>query len=164
MENSNQALGVVDGNTLTLVPMQTVAGTTAKIININGNAVAVVNYRGHNLPYYVNASAGTWVPLLGIGQTGGWFNTYLSNTPSVIVSQIQTVLNQRLAPISVAKFVDANALGVQFPVPAPEAYGIINAEFPNGVIETFNGVFSPEEQTLYNNNYQRINSLFTIAQ
>lgn len=164
LENSNQALGVVDGNTLTLVPMQTVAGTTAKIININGNAVAVVNYRGHNLPYYVNASAGTWVPLLGVGQTGGWFNTYLSNTPSVIVSQIQTVLNQRLAPISVAKFVDANALGVQFPVPAPEAYGIINAEFPNGVIETFNGVFSPEEQTLYNNNYQRINSLFTIAQ
>ena len=45
-----------------------------------------------------------------------------------------------------------------------QALGIINAEFPNGVIETFNGVFSPEEQTLYNNNYQRINSLFTIAQ
>ena len=163
MNNSDRSLGVVNGSMIKLIPMATTNNTTAKIVNINGNAVAVVDYRGHNLPYYVNGTTGSWVPLLGIGKTGGWFNTYLSNTPSSVVEQIKKVLNQQLKPETVSKFIGANSLGVQFPYAASDAYNVINAEFPGGVVETFNGVFSPADQTLYNNNYQRMLNLFNTA-
>lgn len=163
MNNADRSLGFVNGSMIKLVPMATTNNTTAKIVNINGSAVVVVDYRGHNLPYYVNGQTGSWVPLLGIGQTGGWFNTYLSNTPPSVVTQIQGILGQQLKPSTVVKFVGSNSLGVQFPYAAPDAYKVINAEFPNGVVETFNGVFSPSDQALYNNNYQRILNLFNTA-
>ncbi len=163
LNNSDKSLGFVNGNMIKLVPMNTVNGTNAKILNINGNAVAVVDYRGHRLPYYVNGQTGSWVPLLGIGKTGGWFNTYLSNTPPAVITQISNVLNQQLKPEIVAQFVGANALGVQFPMPMQTAYDVINAEFPGGVVETFNGVFSPSDQKLYNSNYQRIKNMFNMA-
>lgn len=159
LNNSDKSLGFVNGSMIKLVPMNTVNGTNAKIVNINGNAVAVVDYRGHRLPYYVNGQTGSWVPLLGIGKTGGWFNTYLSNTPPAIITQISNVLNQQLKPEIAAQFVGANALGVQFPMPMQTAYDVINAEFPGGVVETFNGVFSPSDQQLYNSNYQRIKKI-----
>ena len=161
----NNANGVffVDGNMIKLVPMPTTNGTDAKIVNINGNAVVVVDYRGHKLPYFVNDKTASWAPLLGIGKTGGWFNTYPADgVPSFIV-EIQNVLNQQLKPATVAQFVRPNSLGVQFPLPADSAYDIINAEFPNGVVETFNGTFSPSDQTLYNNNFYRIKNLFNSA-
>ena len=159
LNNSDKSLGMVNGNMIKLVPMNTTNGTSAKIININGNAVAVVDYRGRRLPYYVNAQTGSWIPLLGIGKTGGWFNTYLSNTPGRVVDQVQRALNQQLKPAIVAQFVGANALGVQFPMPALDAYNVINAEFPNGVVETFNGTFSPSDQALYNDNYNKMKNI-----
>ena len=159
LNNSDKSLGMVNGNMIKLVPMNTANGTSAKIININGNAVAVVDYRGRRLPYYVNAQTGSWIPLLGIGKTGGWFNTYLSNTPGRVVDQVQRALNQQLKPAIVAQFVGANALGVQFPMPALDAYNVINAEFPNGVVETFNGTFSPSDQALYNDNYNKMKNI-----
>lgn len=159
LNNADKSLGMVNGNMIKLVPMNTTNGTSAKIVNINGNAVAVVDYRGRRLPYYVNGQTSSWVPLLGIGKTGGWFNTYLSNMPGVVVEQVQRALNQQLKPANVAQFVGANALGVQFPMPALDAYNVINAEFPNGVVETFNGVFSPADQNLYNNNYARMKNI-----
>ena len=159
LNNADKSLGMVNGSMIKLVPMNTTNGTSAKIVNINGNAVAVVDYRGRRLPYYVNGQTGSWVPLLGIGKTGGWFNTYLSNTPGVVVEQVQRALNQQLKPAVVAQFVGANALGVQFPMPAQDAYNVINAEFPAGVVETFNGVFSPADQNLYNNNYARMKNI-----
>ena len=159
LNNSDKSLGMVNGNMIKLVPMNTTNGTSVKIININGNAVAVVDYRGRRLPYYVNAQTGSWIPLLGIGKTGGWFNTYLSNTPGRVVDQVQRALNQQLKPAIVAQFVGANALGVQFPMPALDAYNVINAEFPNGVVETFNGTFSPSDQALYNDNYNKMKNI-----
>lgn len=159
LNNSDKSLGMVNGNMIKLVPMNTANGTSAKIININGNAVAVVDYRGRRLPYYVNAQTGSWIPLLGIGKTGGWFNTYLSNIPGRVVDQVQRALNQQLKPAIVAQFVGANALGVQFPMPALDAYNVINAEFPNGVVETFNGTFSPSDQALYNDNYNKMKNI-----
>ena len=161
--NNANGFFFVDGNMVKLVPMPTTNGTDAKIVNINGNAVVVVDYRGHKLPYFVNDKTVSWAPLLGIGKTGGWFNTYPADgVPSFIV-EIQNVLNQQLKPATVAQFVRPNSLGVQFPLPADSAYDIINAEFTNGVVETFNGTFSPSDQTLYNNNFYRIKNLFNSA-
>ena len=161
--NNANGFFFVDGNMVKLVSMPTTNGTDAKIVNINGNAVVVVDYRGHKLPYFVNDKTGAWVPLLGIGKTGGWFNTYpVDGVPTFIV-EIQNVLNQQLKPATVAQFVRPNSLGVQFPLPADSAYDIINAEFPNGVVETFDGTFSPSDQTLYNNNFYRIKNLFNSA-
>ena len=44
-------------------------------------------------------------------------------------------------------------------LPALEAYNVINAEFPNGVVETFNGTFSPSDQALYNDNYNKMKNI-----
>lgn len=164
LNNTNGFLGMVDGNMIKLVPMKTTDNTDAKIININGNAVVVVDYRGHNIPFFANDNTGSWVPLLGIGVNGGWFNTYPASGAPAFVVQIQNLLNQKLAPSTVAQFVGANALGVQFPAPAYDAYTVINAEFPNGVVQTYTVPMSSADQTLYNNNYNRIKNLFNTAQ
>lgn len=164
LNNTNGFLGMVDGNMVKLVPMKTTDNTDAKIININGNAVVVVDYRGHNIPFFANDNTGSWVPLLGIGVNGGWFNTYPASGAPAFVVQIQNLLNQKLAPSTVAQFVGANALGVQFPAPAYDAYTVINAEFPNGVVQTYTVPMSSADQTLYNNNYNRIKNLFNTAQ
>ena len=153
----------VGSDMLKLVPMPTVNNTSAKIVNIDGNAVVVVDWRGHNLPFYVNMESGSWVPLLGIGKNGGWFNVYPANGAPAVIVEIQSILNQKFSPATVAQFVGANVLGLQFPNVTPAAYDIINAEFPNGVVEAFDGVLSPVDQTLYNNNYQRILNLFNTA-
>ena len=148
-------LGYVNGKELKLIPLPTVVNTYSTIVQINVRAVAVVDYNGYKLPYYVEPTAGSWRPLLGIGQMGGWFNTYPSDTGITTIDSITNTLNQILAPANVSKFV-GGAAGSAFPVAAPAAYQIINAEFPNGVVQTYNGTFTPADQALYNSNYNKM--------
>ena len=54
--------------------------------------------------------------------------------------------------------------GAQFPGAATGAYSIINAEFPNGVVQSNSGAMSSGDQQLYDNNYQRIKNLFATVQ
>ncbi len=160
LENADNSLGFIDGNMIRLVRLATATGAYAPILNINGKAVVVVNYRGYNLPFYVDS--GGWVPLLGIGAIGGWFNVYPTSgkTDIAYIDGIVDILNQQLNPGVTSQFVKANHLGLMFPQPGPDAYKIINSEFTNGVIQTYNGTFSPSEQTLYNNNYNKMKNLF----
>ncbi|MBE6457801.1 MAG: hypothetical protein E7011_03290 [Alphaproteobacteria bacterium] len=155
-------LGYVDNNEITLIPLPTVLNTYAPIVDINNRAVVVVLYRGYNLPYYLDASAGTWVPLLGIGANGGWFNTY-PQTPTTGISKLDDItqlLNRMLMPRTVSPYVGQNASGVQFPSASTLAYSTINAMFPLGVVTSYNGTFSPSDQKLYDNNYQKMRNLF----
>ena len=165
MNNANGVLGRVDNNIITLARLQTLSGTYAPIVNISGRAVIAVIYAGHYLPYYMDASAGRWVPLLGIGNVGGWFNTYPQNPTGItVIDQITNILNQQLLPNTVRQFIGINATGAQFPGAATGAYSIINAEFPNGVVQSNSGTMSSGDQQLYDNNYQRIKNLFVTAQ
>ncbi|MBR3930196.1 MAG: hypothetical protein IKJ62_01290 [Alphaproteobacteria bacterium] len=43
---------------------------------------------------------------------------------------------------------------------SPLAYSTINALFPLGVVTSYNGTFSPSDQKLYDNNYQKMRNLF----
>ena len=165
MNNANGVLGRVDNNIITLARLQTLSGMYAPIVNISGRAVIAVIYAGHYLPYYMDASAGRWVPLLGIGNVGGWFNTYPQNPTGItVIDQITNILNQQLLPNTVRQFIGINATGAQFPGAATGAYSIINAEFPNGVVQSNSGTMSSGDQQLYDNNYQRIKNLFATAQ
>lgn len=166
MRNAAGAFGFVTGNALKLVPLPTTQGTMAPIVLIGGRAVAVVDYRGHRLPYWVNSSSARWEPLLGIGQNGGWFNAY-PNPSKADISFVDTIagqMNTKLSPKTVLYFAGPNASGTNFPDAHENAYPIINTEFPNGVVQSIDGGMSPADQMLYNNNYNRIKNLFNTAQ
>ncbi|MBP3545046.1 MAG: hypothetical protein J6J82_01910 [Alphaproteobacteria bacterium] len=146
-------IGYVGNDALTLVPMPTAQNTTSHIVNIQNSAVVVVNWRGHYLPYYVNASVAKWTPVLGIGENGGWFNAY----PTAKIEQVENIaaiLSQKLAVNTVTQAISS------LPAPRSDAYQIINKEFPNGVIQTYSGSFTPQQQQLYNNNYNIVKNLF----
>jgi hypothetical protein len=150
------------GNALKLVPLPTTVGTKAPIVLIGGRAVAVVEYRGHRFPYWVNPSSGRWEPLLGIGVNGGWFNTY-SNPAKSGISFIDTIagqMNTKLAPGTVLYFAVANASGAQLPDAHADAYQIINTEFVNGVVQVYEVPMSAADKALYDANYARIKNLF----
>ena len=157
LNNANSVIGVVGESQITLVPMATTVNTMSPIVNINNNAVVVVNYNGHKLPFYLGGVS--WTPLLGIGQTGGWFNTYLTNPAPTYITQIQAMLNQKLAPTMVQKYTGVNATGVQLPFAAPAAYSVINAEFTDGVVQTYTGALSGSDKTLHDNNYNKIKAI-----
>ena len=166
MRHAGGAFGFITGNALKLVPLPTTNGTMAPIVRIGGRAVAVVEYRGHRFPFWVNSASARWEPLLGIGANGGWFNTY-PNPAKADISFIDTIagqMNTKLSPKTVLYFAGPNASGSNFPDASESAYTIINTEFPNGVVQSFNGGMSPVDQMLYNNNYNRIKNLFNTAQ
>ncbi|MFQ6744621.1 MAG: hypothetical protein ACLRFN_01415, partial [Alphaproteobacteria bacterium] len=116
-------------------------------------------YKGHNLPFYINRTAITWVPLLGIGQSGGWLNTYQGKAQPAYITQIQALLNQKLAPAMVAKYIGTNSSGVQLPLAGAGAYSVINAEFSGGVVQTYNGKLSGADKVLHDNNYNKIQAI-----
>lgn len=166
MQNANGAFGVVGTDALKLVPLDTTIGTRAPIVLIDGNAVAVVDFDGHRLPYWVNPVSGRWEPLLGIGEQGKWFNTYTNpiNTGISFIDEITKQMNASLSPVTVLQIVKSNTVGGRFPNAASAAYDVINAEFPNGVVQTINEFNSASGRLLYNNNYNRIKNLFNTAQ
>lgn len=157
-------IGYVGNHSITLAKMQTMVGSYVQIVNIAGNAVVVVIYNGHYLPYYLNPGVGQWIPVLGISSVGGYMNTYPQNPTGIsVVDSIAGILNQKLPGRLVGQFVGANSAGVQFPTPAPAAYQTINAEFPNGVVQSATEMQSQTGQQLYNNNYNRIKNIFITA-
>lgn len=157
-------IGYVGNHSITLAKMQTMVGSYVQIVNIAGNAVVVVIYNGHYLPYYLNPGVGQWIPVLGISSFGGYMNTYPQNPTGIsVVDSITGILNQKLPGRLVGQFVGANSAGVQFPTPAPAAYQTINAEFPNGVVQSATEMQSQTGQQLYNNNYNRIKNIFITA-
>ena len=164
LANAAGTIGVVGGNTITLARMQTMVGSYVNIVNINGNAVVVAIYDGHYLPYFMDKTTMQWTPTLGISSIGGYINTYPA-TPTGIseIDQIAGLLNQKLPPAIVAQFTGTGATGVQFPAPAPNAYNTINAEFPNGVVQSAANAQTSASQNLYNNNLQRMRNLFNMA-
>ena len=161
MVTAGGILGYVDNNEITLVPLPTTVNTNAPIVDINNRAVVVVRYKTYNLPYYLDAGRSAWVPLLGIGQTGGWFNTYpnIDSTGIARLDKITKTLNQMLPARTVLKYTGQNNYGVRFPFAASAAYSIINAEFPGGVVQTYNGSFTSADRALYDRNYQHIKSV-----
>ncbi|MBR5153526.1 MAG: hypothetical protein IKW57_01910 [Alphaproteobacteria bacterium] len=161
MVTAGGILGYVDNNEITLVPLPTTVNTNAPIVDINNRAVVVVRYKTYNLPYYLDAGRSAWVPLLGIGQTGGWFNTYpnIDSTGIARLDKITKTLNQMLPARTVLKYTGQNNYGVRFPFAASTAYSIINAEFPGGVVQTYNGSFTSVDRALYDRNYQHIKSV-----
>ena len=158
MQNAGGVIGNQNGATLKLVPLPTTINSYAPIVDINGYAVVVVDYRGYRLPYYMNSKTMRWEPLLGIGTNGGWFNVYPTPSQSgiAVIDSIARYLKQRLNPFVVSRYVGQGAVNVRFPMAGPAAYQIINAEFPNGVVNINNGAMTPADQLLYNNNYQLI--------
>lgn len=158
MQNAGGVIGVINGQSLKLIPLPTTINSYAPIVDINGKAVVVVDYRGHRLPYYMNPMTMRWEPLLGIGVNAGWFNVYPNPSQSgiAIIDSISGQLVQKLKPSVVSRYVGNYATGTRFPMAGPAAYQTINAEFPNGVVNTNTGAMSPSDQLLYNNNYQLI--------
>ena len=69
------------------------------------------------------------------------------------------MLNQKLAPTMVQKYTGVNATGVQLPFAAPAAYSVINAEFTDGVVQTYTGALSGSDKTLHDNNYNKIKAI-----
>ena len=162
MRNANGAFGFITSNALKLVPLPTTNGTMAPIVRIGGRAVAVVEYRGHRFPFWVNPSSGRWEPLLGIGANGGWFNTY-PNPAKADISFIDTIagqMNTKLSPKTVLYFAGPNASGSNFPDASESAYTIINTEFVNGVVQVHEVPMSAADKALYDANYARIKNLF----
>ncbi|MBQ7056019.1 MAG: hypothetical protein IJN91_03760 [Alphaproteobacteria bacterium] len=159
LNNAYGIIGIVDSTQIKLISMDTTANTKSPIVNINNKAVVVADYNGHNLPFYMDASTQSWTPLLGIGQTGGWFNLYLTNPIPAFITQIQALLNQKLAPTTILKFIGSNSYGVQIPYAAVGAYSVINAEFPDGVVQTYNGRLVGASKVLHDNNYNKIKNL-----
>lgn len=152
MHNANNVLGVVDGKQVTLVPLPTTVNTNAKLVEINKNVVAVVGYDGYKLPYYVKN--GNWAPLLGIGETSGhWFNVYpKANTGIKKLDMITNLMNQQINPSVVVRYTSFNAGAFALPLAAVSAFGIINSEFPNGVVQSEN--MTAQEARLYSDNYE----------
>ena len=146
--NIRSGLGYVNNNQISLVPLPTSVGSNAPIVVIDGYAVVVVSYAGYRLPFYMNGT--TWAPVLGIGETGHWFNVYPAVNEIKKMDTIAGILNEKLPPFSVAKYTN-NMGGVSFPVADQKAFAIINAEFPNGVVQSVN--MTPADQQLYSNNY-----------
>ncbi len=159
LNNAYGIIGIVDGAQIRLISMDTTVSTKSPIVNINAKAVVVVDYNGHNLPFYMDDTTQSWTPLLGIGQTGGWFNLYLTNPIPAFITQIQALLNQKLAPTTILKFVGLNSYGVQIPYAAVGAYSVINAEFSDGVVQTYNGRLVGASKLLHDNNYNKIKNL-----
>ena len=163
------AVGFIGNNNeeIRIVPLPTTANSNAPIVSISDKPVVVVEYRNHKFPFYLNQSTMSWAPLLGIGENGGWFNVYppKPNGSGIgFIDDITQWLNQKLTPSDVMQFVGQNATGVQYPTPRPDAYKIINAEFPNGVIQNNSGTLTPVQQAIYNSNYDIIRTLFKFAQ
>lgn len=163
MQNANGTFGFINSDGLSLVSLPTTVGTYVPIVLINNKAVAVVKYREHKFPFWVNPSSGLWEPLLGIGNIGGWFNAYPNSSSSGIeyIDSITNQMNVALTPRTVLYFTAPNDSGAQFPTASSNAFDYINAEFPNGVVQSYgsNGL-SPSDTLLYNNNYNRIKTMF----
>ena len=151
--NIRSGFGYVNNNQISLVPLPTSVGSSAPIVVIDGYAVVVVSYAGYRLPFYMNGT--TWAPVLGIGETGHWFNVYPAVNEIKKMDTIAGILNEKLPPFSVAKYTN-NMGGVSFPVADQKAFAIINAEFPNGVVQSVN--MTPADQQLYSNNYYLMKS------
>ena len=147
--------GYVDSRQISLIPLPTTVGTYAPIVTVANQAVVVVDYQNYQLPYYLDGVYKSWMPLLGIGETGGWFNVFQNPTDTGIraVDQIRLALNKNITPSVVAKYIGAVNNGLQFPDASPAAFQIINAMFINGVVQVNNGTLSPADQALYNSNY-----------
>ena len=153
MNKTFTPIGFVDGKQVSLISMPTTVPSYAKIVSVDNYAVVVVDYDGVNLPYYVYENK--WTPLLGIGETGRWFNVYPKNNANTSgiskIDSITNLLNQQLTPTVVAKHAINNDTGLVFPTAAPEAFSIINAEFPNGVVQY--STMTPSDKSLYENNF-----------
>ena len=160
MNNAMTVFGVVENQSLKLVPLPTTVNTYAPIVLINGYAVAVVDYREHRFPYWVNPSSARWEPLLGIGDIAGWFNTYENPNNSGIsfIDRLSDIMNEKLNPRTVLYFAAPNATGGQLPTGAKTAFGIINTEFPGGVLQ--GAITQSADRQLYDSNYNRIKHLF----
>jgi len=153
LHNANGVLGTVGDNQVRLVPLPTTVNTEAKLVDVDGNAVAVVEYRGYKLPYFIKN--GKWTPLLGIGETGRWFNVYpKANTDIKTIDMITDLMNRQINPVVVSRYVGMNASGVSLPTAAQTAFAIINAEFPNGVVQHEN--MTAQDAKLYLQNYDLI--------
>ena len=154
-------LGTVNNNEIRLIPMPTTDGTNAPIVNLDGRAVVVVDYRGNNLPYYLDGRTRSWAPLLGIGENGGWFNTYTNpeRTGIATIDSIRVILNDKITPSVVLRHVTVTNSGVRFPMAAYGAYAIINKLFVNGVVQSNPGVLDPASSVLYDSNYKLVYDL-----
>ena len=154
-------LGTVNNNEIRLIPMPTTDGTNAPIVNLDGRAVVVVDYRGNNLPYYLDGRTRSWAPLLGIGENGGWFNTYTNpeRTGIATIDSIRVILNDKITPSVVLRHVTVTNSGVRFPMAAYGAYAIINKLFVNGVVQSNPGVLDPASSILYDSNYKLVYDL-----
>ena len=162
MQKTGGILGYVDKHSVTLVPLPTVYDSDAPIVNISNRAVVVVKYNKYNLPFYLDAKTMSWMPLLGIGEQGGWFNVYPDgkNTGISAIDSIRGILNKDLIPSVVQRYVAPQNNGIQFPAAAAAAYPIINFLFVNGVVQSYDGhALSAPDQQLYNSNYQLIKNL-----
>lgn len=154
MNNANGILGTVDGKQVSLMPLPTTVNTNAKIVDIDAKAVTVVNYNGYKLPFFINKN-NKWTPILGIGEKGHWFNVYPNaNSGIKTIDNITKLLNQQVNPSVIVRYIGNNASGVALPSAANTAFGIINAEFPNGVLQSEN--MTPQDAKLYSQNYDLI--------
>ncbi len=158
MQNAGGVIGNVNGFDIKLIPLPTTVNSYAPIVDINGKAVIVADYRGYRLPYYMNPVTMRWDALLGIGPNGGWFNTYPtpSQTGIPVIDSIAAQLTIKLMPMVVSRYVGQNSNDIHFPMAAYSAYQTINAEFPNGVVNVNNGTMSLSDQMLYNSNYNSL--------
>ena len=86
---------------------------------------------------------------------------FLCSQCSHIIDSIAGQMNSALSPRTVLYFTKLNDSGAQFPPASPTAYSHINAEFPNSVVQSYDGnALSQSDLLLYNNNYNRIKTMF----
>ncbi len=153
LRNAAGILGYVGEKPVTLVSLPTTVDTKAKLVDVYGKAVAVVEYNGYKLPFYIKDTK--WTPVLGIGKKGRWFNVYPKSSAEIkILTMITNLMNQKIDPGVVVKYIGVNASGVALPVAGDKAFDIINAEFPNGVVQS--GDMSAADAKLYSDNYNLI--------
>lgn len=153
LRNAGGVLGYVGEKSVTLVSLPTTVDTKAKLVDVDGKAVAVVEYNDYKLPFYIKDTK--WTPLLGIGKKGRWFNVYPKSSAEIkTLTMITNLMNKKIDPTIVVKYVGPNASGVSLPVAADKAFDIINAEFPNGVVQSED--MSAADAKLYSDNYNLI--------
>ena len=122
-------IGAVNGESVELVPVDSINGINENIVSINGHAVVLVKYNNNKIPFMVdvgeNGSA-KWTPFTHVNMNTGVFTKYDAKVDIMRTTQIAEILSDLLPPLQMQYFASPNADGVQFVVPSAKGYGQIN--------------------------------------
>ena len=139
-------VGYVDGVGIELVVIETVSGTSEKIVSINNRAVVLAKHNGNTIPFMVDMKDGVaqWVPFTNVDATTGVFTKYKATTDIMRTAKIGEELGRILPPMQTQYFAARNQDGIVFPAPSTKGYQTIN----NNALRYLNVSFNQENTRL----------------